>query len=176
MRPAFRIALAVVAVALFVIAMTMTCGAPAPDPGQGDISGDPASGSSALPARLDVSDPLDTLRIDREVLERQEGDATYYADLFQGRTTASGERFDQSQMVAAHPSYPFGTRLRVSNPANDRAVEVRVVDRGPFAGAGKVPAVIDLSREAARRLGILRQGRAAVVVEVLEWGDGRRVG
>ena len=74
-------------------------------------------------------------------------------------------------MVAAHPSHPFGSRLRVTHRASRRSVEVRVVDRGPFAKGRRAPAVIDISQAAARRLGMLRQGRALVTVEVLEWGS-----
>ena len=108
----------------------------------------------------------------RRILDTEEGEATYYADLLHGRRTASGETFDQGAMVAAHLSYPFGTRLRVTEPSSERSVEVRVVDRGPYAKGRRMPAIIDLSKAAARRLGILDQGRAVVTVEVLDWGEG----
>ncbi|MGH7480705.1 MAG: septal ring lytic transglycosylase RlpA family protein, partial [Longimicrobiales bacterium] len=68
-----------------------------------------------------------------------------------------------------HQAYPFGTRLRVTNLRNDSSVEVRVIDRGPFV-RGRI---LDLSREAAERLGFVRRGLADVRVEVLEWGDAR---
>jgi rare lipoprotein A len=107
------------------------------------------------------------------VLERVTGPATFYADKFEGRRTASGIPFRQNQMVAAHRAYPFGTVLRVTNPRNDRAVTVRVVDRGPFARpAGAERPVIDLSRRAAQQIGIIEAGRAPVQIEVLEWGQG----
>jgi rare lipoprotein A len=105
------------------------------------------------------------------VLESARGGATFYADYFEGRRTASGIPFRQNQMVAAHRSYPFGTILRVTNTANDRSVNVRVVDRGPFGTAARRP-IIDLSRRAASELGYIQAGRAQVVVEVLEWGSG----
>jgi rare lipoprotein A len=73
-------------------------------------------------------------------------------------------------MVAAHRAFPFGTQLRVTNTSNDRAVEVEVVDRGPFGHQGSLPAVLDLSKAAARQLGFLDAGRAQVRIEVLEWG------
>jgi rare lipoprotein A len=106
------------------------------------------------------------------VLERVTGPATFYADKFEGRRTASGIPFRQNQMVAAHRAFPFGTILRVTNLENRRAVNVRVVDRGPF-GSGQVRRpVIDLSRRAAGELGYLDAGRAQVRIEVLEWGEG----
>ena len=65
----------------------------------------------------------------RGILEVREGLASYYGPGFEGKVTASGTRFNMNAMVAAHPSYPFGTVLRVTNVRNGRAVEVRVVDR-----------------------------------------------
>lgn len=101
------------------------------------------------------------------------GEATFYADMFEGRRTASGIPFRQNQMVAAHRAYPFGTLLRVTNTANGRTANVRVVDRGPFgAGAKAERTIIDLSRRAAQQLGYIDAGRAQVRVEVLEWGEG----
>jgi rare lipoprotein A len=96
-----------------------------------------------------------------------EGLASFYAKRRQGRRTASGERFDNNALVAAHPTLPFGTRLRVTNLANNRSVEVRVVDRGPSAARRREGYVIDLSRAAARTLGFVRAGRARVRLQVL---------
>lgn len=107
------------------------------------------------------------------VLEEVSGEATFYAQKFEGRRTASGIPFRQNQMVAAHRAYPFGTLLRVTNLRNDRSVNVRVVDRGPFGNRAHARrTVLDLSRRAADRLGYVAQGRAPVRVEVLEWGRG----
>jgi rare lipoprotein A len=106
-------------------------------------------------------------------LQTVTGEATFYADKFEGRRTASGIPFRQHQLVAAHRAFPFGTLLRVTNTSNDRAVNVRVVDRGPFgAGPRAQRTVIDLSRRAAEQLGYIQAGRTQVRVEVLEWGDG----
>lgn len=106
-------------------------------------------------------------------LETVEGEATYYADSFEGRRTASGIPFRQNQFVAAHRAFPFGTLLRVTNVANDRSVNVRVVDRGPHGDrAAARNTIIDLSRRAAEALGYVQEGRAAVRVEVLQWGEG----
>lgn len=91
------------------------------------------------------------------------GVASFYAHEYDGRRTASGARYDERAMVAAHPTLPFGTRIRVTNLANGRSVVLRVVDRGPFR-RGRV---VDVSRRAARELGFLRQGTTRVRVEVL---------
>lgn len=107
------------------------------------------------------------------VLQTATGGATFYANKFEGQRTASGIPFRQNQMVAAHRSFPFGTLLRVTNLRNDRSVNVRVVDRGPFgSSANKRRTMIDLSRRAATELDYVGAGRAQVRVEVLEWGDG----
>ena len=97
----------------------------------------------------------------------QVGFATYYARHFEGRITASGRRFDNDAMVAAHPTHPFGTILRVTNLSNQRSVRVRVVDRGPARGPRAEGVVIDLSRAAAEELGFIRAGRTRVRVEVI---------
>lgn len=95
------------------------------------------------------------------VLQAVTGNATFYADKFEGRRTASGIPFRQNQMVAAHRAFPFGTLLRVTNLHNERAVNVRVVDRGPFASPKKAAKpIIDLSRRAAEQLGYVDAGRA----------------
>ncbi len=105
------------------------------------------------------------------VLEVSRGLASHYGFGFEGRATASGVRFDQSAMVAAHPTYPFGTEVRVTNLANGRRVVVRVIDRGPAKGPRAKGVVIDLSSGAARKLDFLRQGRTRVRLDVLRWGS-----
>ena len=103
------------------------------------------------------------------------GDATYLSDVFHGRESASGEIFDQRKFVAAHRSLPFGSRVRVTNLKNGRSVNVRIVDRGPYGKNYREGAIIDLSKAAARRLRMLRDGQVRVRVLVLSIGDGRRV-
>jgi rare lipoprotein A len=92
--------------------------------------------------------------------ETQEGIASFYSDRFQGATTASGERFDQNQLTAAHPDLPFGTEVVVTRVDNGREVTVVINDRGPFV-RGRI---IDLSKRAARELGMLHRGVAPVLV------------
>jgi len=104
------------------------------------------------------------------ILETREGLASFYGEAFHGKTMASGRPFDMNAMVAAHPRYPLGTLLRVTNLANGRAITVQIQDRGPARAPQRDGVVIDLSRGAAERLGFIRQGRARVKLEVLEWG------
>jgi rare lipoprotein A len=91
----------------------------------------------------------------------QAGKASYYADKFQGRKTANGETFRQNRMTAAHQTLPFGTKVKVTNLSNGRTVKVRVNDRGPFV-AGRI---IDLSKKAARKLGMTQAGVANVKIK-----------
>lgn len=111
--------------------------------------------------------PATTARI----LEAREGLASYYGRGFDGKITASGTRFDMKSMVAAHPSYPFGTVVRVTNMTNGRAVELRVVDRGPARGPQAEGVIIDVSYGAAGALNFVRAGRTPVRIEVIRWGD-----
>lgn len=92
------------------------------------------------------------------------GQASFYADKFNGRPTSSGEIFDNGALTAAHRTLAFGTILEVRNVKNGRTVRVRVNDRGPFVDGR----VIDLSRAAAEALGMIRDGVADVVVTVVE--------
>ena len=98
------------------------------------------------------------------------GLATYYGRGLDGRKTASGEAFDKTEMVAAHPSYPPGTRARVTNLRNGRSQEVRIVDRGPAPEHQHRGVIIDVSEAVATELDFRRKGKTRVKVEVLEWG------
>ncbi len=93
--------------------------------------------------------------------KQQKGKASFYAKKFNGRITASGERLHPDSLTCAHRTYPFGTMLRVYNPANGRSVVVKVTDRGPFI-RGRI---INLSGRAAKELGIISQGVAMVFVQ-----------
>jgi rare lipoprotein A len=93
----------------------------------------------------------------------QEGIASYYADKFHGRQTANGERFNQNALTAAHKTLPLGTKVRVTRINTGKSVVVRINDRGPFI-KGRV---IDLSKRAAGKLGIIKRGLAKVRVEVI---------
>ncbi len=99
----------------------------------------------------------------------QTGKASYYADKFEGQPTASGEKYKHNKLTAAHKSLPFGTKVRVTNTANNQSVEVVINDRGPFVE----DRIIDLSKSAAEKLGFITQGLAEVKVEVIDAGDGK---
>ena len=88
----------------------------------------------------------------------ERGVASYYGPGFEGRKTANGERFHSTELTAAHRTLPFGSKIRVRNLANNAEVVVRVNDRGPYIDGR----IIDLSQEAARRLGFITAGEAQV--------------
>ena len=99
----------------------------------------------------------------RQGVDVQIGQASWYGKAFAGKPTASGEIFDHELLTAAHRSLPLGTRVRVTNIANGKSVEVKINDRGPYAGAR----IIDLSRAAARALGMVEDGLAEVRLEAI---------
>ena len=93
--------------------------------------------------------------------QTERGTASYYAKSWTGRKTANGERLHHDSLTCAHKTFPFGTLLKVTNPANGLSVIVKVTDRGPYV-KGRI---VDLSVRAAKELGILSQGIAPVIVE-----------
>jgi rare lipoprotein A len=94
------------------------------------------------------------------------GIASWYGGVFNGRRTASGERFDMNAMTACHPTLPFGSVVRVVNLANRQSVIVRITDRGELVDGR----VIDLSYGAARKLAMTNSGLAQVQLHVLSFG------
>ncbi|UCF09735.1 MAG: septal ring lytic transglycosylase RlpA family protein, partial [Candidatus Bipolaricaulota bacterium] len=95
----------------------------------------------------------------------QVGIASWYGPGFHGRQTANGETYDMNGISAAHKSLPFGTVVRVVELETGRSVDVRINDRGPFV-EGRI---IDLSRGAAQRLGIVDKGITRVGLRILSW-------
>jgi len=91
------------------------------------------------------------------------GVASWYGPGFHGRSTANGERYDMNGLTAAHKTLPFNTKVRVTNVRNGRSVVVRINDRGPFVKAR----TIDLSRGAAKALGMINAGTAHVELEII---------
>jgi peptidoglycan lytic transglycosylase len=104
----------------------------------------------------------------------QTGYATFLAAQFHGQESASGEIFDRRKMIAAHRSLPFNSIVRVTNLENGHEVVVRIIDRGPYGKNWREGTIIDLSRAAARRLDMIRDGQVRVRVAVLHFGDGKR--
>lgn len=125
-----------------------------------DSSPDPEAMSGAERVNLPAQGALPD-EVDSDIIAV--GNASYYGARFAGRRTASGETFDPAELTAAHPSLPFGSKVRVTNRTNGRSVIVRINDRGPYHGNR----VIDLSREAAKRIGIVGPGHGSVEVALL---------
>jgi rare lipoprotein A len=94
-------------------------------------------------------------------VEQFSGIASFYGDDYRGKT-ANGEQYDPAQFTAAHPTLPFGTLLRVSDPCNERSVTVVITDRGPFVDGR----VLDLSKAAAEALGMVDRGILVVTAVV----------
>ena len=102
----------------------------------------------------------------------QTGLASYYGPGFNGDRTASGEIFDQRELVAAHRTLPLGSVVQVTNLENGRSVVLRVIDRGPYGKNHRKGVIIDVSKGAAQRLRFIRAGLMRVRVRVLSVPDG----
>jgi len=152
--------------------MILSLGMTAARPAHAQDSRRPAASPTARPADSVVRTAHGALRRDdataalKRAGRRQSnlGVASFYGGFFAGRATANGEVFDPSRMTAAHRLLPLGTHLRVTNLENGRQVIVRVNDRGPY----RKDRIIDLSVEAARRLGFLGSGVAQVKLEIVK--------
>lgn len=94
----------------------------------------------------------------------QSGIASYYANRYEGKQTANGEKYRHSKLTAAHKSLPFNTKVKVTNLKNRKTVVVRINDRGPFV-AGRI---IDLSKSAAQMLDFINDGLVEVSIEVVD--------
>lgn len=105
-----------------------------------------------------------------KALETQVGVASYYADDFNGKITYSGEVYNMFGLSAAHPFYPMGTIVKVTNLSNNKSVIISINDRMPF----RPDRIIDLSFGCAIELDMLKVGITEVKVEVLEWGAGKK--
>jgi len=92
--------------------------------------------------------------------------ASWYGPGFQGNLTANGERYDMNGISAAHKTLPFGTVVRVTNLNNGRSIDVRINDRGPFIKNR----VIDLSKGAAQKIDMIREGVVPVRLQILTYG------
>lgn len=126
------------------------------------------AGDAAEPSGIEKIEPVSAQEppADEVTEPVDRGVASWYGPRFHGRRTASGERFDMHALTAAHPTLPFGTVVRVESPEDGRSVDVRINDRGPHIKQR----VIDLSRAAARALGLLDVGGGLkeVVVRILK--------
>jgi rare lipoprotein A len=104
-----------------------------------------------------------------KVLLTLEGVVSFYAHDFHGKKTSNGETFDMNALTAAHRTFPFGTKVRVTNLENKKVVIVRVNDRGPFIDGR----IMDLSMGAAKEVDLILSGTTKAKLEVLEWGNGK---
>jgi rare lipoprotein A len=104
------------------------------------------------------------------LIQEEIGKASYYADSLHGRKTASGEVYDKTKFTCAHKTLAFGTIIRVTRLDNQKSVEVKVNDRGPFVEGY----VTDISRAAAEAIGLIRDGVTRVKIEVVETAAGQR--
>lgn len=100
------------------------------------------------------------LLVPTAALAEQCGGASWYGPGFHGKTAASGETFNQNAMTAAHKTLPFGTVVRVTNQKTGKSVTVKINDRGPYHGGR----IIDLSKAAADKLGIIAAGTGKVCI------------
>lgn len=123
-----------------------------------------AIGAVIVAAALCILPPGARANSGGSALPVPQGTASWYGFELHGRPTASGEPFDANGLTAAHPTLPFGTEVRVTNQANGKSVVVRINDRGPFAGER----IIDLSRQAALEIGMLRSGVGRVRLELAD--------
>ena len=121
--------------------------------------------TSATPATLAPQESAEKKRTDA-----LHGIASWYGTVFNGRTTASGERFNMYAMTACHPTLPFGTLVRVVNLDNKKSVIVKITDRGDLVDEGRI---IDLSFGAAQRLAMTKIGLAHVDLQVISLGHHR---
>ena len=131
-------------------------------------SGESSSGNyTEDTSKLNNEENIDSDNI--HPLATEVGIASYYADKYNGRQTASGEIYNMYGISAAHPSYPMGTIIRVTNLSNNSYLILKINDRMPdFKGR-----IIDLSLGAARKLGMIQSGIAKVKIDVIKWGKGR---
>ena len=98
-----------------------------------------------------------------KVGQKERGNASWYGPNFHGKSTSNGERYNMYAMTAAHKTYPMNTMVKVKSLENDKSIIVRINDRGPFV-SGRI---IDLSKEAAKRMDMLRKGTMKVEIEVV---------
>jgi rare lipoprotein A len=91
---------------------------------------------------------------------KQVGNASWYGPQHQGKETASGDTFDQNQLTAAHPTLPLGSKATVTNLETGKSVKVTINDRGPYVKGRR----IDLSRAAAKKIGLTKRGVAKVKI------------
>jgi rare lipoprotein A (peptidoglycan hydrolase) len=133
----------------------------------------PLNRQTALPELAPPAKPVPALNggktlsdnapADATVKRIQRGEASWYGPGFQGKKTAAGDSFDPKELTAAHQTFPLGSKVKVTNLSNGKTAEVEIKDRGPFV-AGRI---IDVSKAAAEKLGMIASGTVPVQIELL---------
>ncbi len=149
-------------VAVSAALMSFALGLPAHAQQAAPAKAEPAP-AAAAPVAAPAPAPAPVAAAPAASAGAMDGLAAYYSNRLNGRKTASGEVFDQGKLTAAHQTLAFGTKVKVTNTKNNRSVVVRINDRGPTQ-AGRV---IDLSRAAASKLGMMKSGLVPVKLEVV---------
>lgn len=123
------------------------------------------------PAPLPVPKPVPALNTGKPPphtgVTIQRGEASWYGPGLHGKKTASGDRFDQTELTAAHQSFPLGSKVKVTNLKNGKTTQVDITDRGPFV-QGRI---IDVSKAAAEKLGMIGPGTVPVEIELLSGSE-----
>jgi len=140
---------------------------PPPAPGRSRPSASPAENTRRAEASRAPAPPAGA-----PALYVEKGVASWYGHPYHGRIAADGERYDMEQMTAAHRTLPFNTWVRVINLLNEKVVDVRITDRGPFVGNR----IIDLSHAAARAIDMIGPGTAQVRLEITSMPETTRTG
>ncbi|MDG2411270.1 MAG: septal ring lytic transglycosylase RlpA family protein [Halioglobus sp.] len=122
------------------------------------------SACAAQPARESATEPAAETKDATKSNYTQTGKASFYADKYQGRQTASGDLLDHAELTGAHTKLPFGTKVKVTNTDNGKSTMVIVTDRGPFV-EGRI---IDLTKSAFDQIGDRGKGVITVQIEVIE--------
>jgi rare lipoprotein A len=157
------VALAVMLAACAQPVITDTPPSVASTPAALELEDEPPSQAEAVPTAKDRAPPVSGKHAAARARRASSyGLASYYNH--RHARTASGEQFDARAMTAAHPTLPFGTRVRLTEVATGRSVTVRINDRGPF-----IPGrIVDISKAAAEKLGMIRRGVARVQLDILD--------
>ncbi len=145
---------------VFLALIGLTSCAPAPI-----YKGSRGSVTPRVPAhgRSTGTEPTESFRVGQVLV----GEASYYGPGFHGKLTANGEVYDQNDLTCAHKTLPFNTKLRITFIPTGKSVIVRVNDRGPY----KRGRILDLSVEAARRLGMTGDGTGLVRAQIISLGE-----
>jgi rare lipoprotein A len=144
---------------------------PAPSPRKAPVASQPETPPPVNSRPAEAPPPIPP-PLDAPPLYVETGVASWYGHPYHGRIAANGERYDMEQMTAAHRTLPFNTWVRVVNLLNEKAVEVRITDRGPFVGNR----IIDISHAAAKAIDMIGPGTAQVRLEITRVPETARSG